>query len=136
GDDAAARGSYDAHLVQAVDGQKVEDVEQLDIGNIVAPFAVVLRAAAPAIVETVDVARLLRVARQIGGQRVEVAAVASEPGKADDATEFRRRRLVVAGIEPKIVEGPGGNILPQLGRRLGHVGGRALGSALGARVAR
>jgi len=69
--------------VQAVDGQKVEDVEQLDIGNIVPPFAVVLRAAAPAIVEAVDVARLLRVARQIGGQRVEVAAVASEPGKAE-----------------------------------------------------
>src|SRR6185369_7831345 len=119
-----------ADLVEAVDREEIESVEQLDIGDIVPPVAVVLRAAAAAIVEAINVAWLLCVSRQKSRQRMEVSAVASEPGKADHAAGFRGRRLVVAHMQPKVVERRVGEVLPQLASRLGHVEDQTLGACL------
>src|SRR5262245_6522488 len=116
--------------MESVDREEVESVEQLDIGDIIPPVAVVLRAAAAAIVEAINIARLLCVFRQIGRQRMEVAAVAGESGKADHAAGFLRGRLVVADVEPKVVERRIGEVLPQLAGRLGHVEDQTLGACL------
>jgi hypothetical protein len=116
--------------MEALYRQEVEGVKELDIGNIIAPVVVVLRAAATAIIDTVDVARSLRMPRQITGEAVEVAGIAGEAGKADHAPVLGIRRRIVADIQSQIVKRRIEDVSRELGIKLVHRQRSNLGSVL------
>ena len=83
-DQAAARGADKGPVLDAERGEAGDDVACFDDHVIVFPVGIVGRAAAPAVVEGDDLARLLGVTRQEQGEIVEIAGVARQAGEADD----------------------------------------------------
>src|SRR5262249_61567144 len=100
----AARGADDGCLVEVVQGHEIEDVEQFDERRVVLPMPIILRAAAPAVVDAIYGPRPLRMVRQVAREIMEIAAVAGEARKTDDGPGFAIADRIVPHVQAQIVE--------------------------------